>query len=226
MLNSVPVELYSNWITYLYNRNHRNHPVVGGSDTHFVTMLGQTYTWFAGETSDDFRQSLLNRKVKPGGSVHGPKLIAELAAYFAKEKRLPNRRTRDHSSRRQPSELVVEVEEIRQAPIVVIHCAGQIICDNVEILKIELLRLLQGGVVKVVVDLTDTTFIDSAGLGAIINFQKQIKKTCGNLVITNAAQNVALTFQLVRLDKILQIHSTVQGVIDCLVAEPNKSLCT
>jgi anti-sigma B factor antagonist len=214
--NSVPVELYSNWITYLYNRRHRNHPTVGGSDTHFMTMLGQTYTWFAGDTAEDFRRCLVQRKVKPGGSVNGPRLAAELAAYFLQQKQLPKRWSDDRHYRHQTSDLIVEVEELRHIPIAILHCTGRITRDNADLLKADLLRLLQGNITKIVVDLTDVTFVDSAGLGAIIASQKRAWQVKGNIVIANPSKAVALTFQLVRLDKLFKIHSTVKTAIATL----------
>jgi anti-anti-sigma factor len=66
------------------------------------------------------------------------------------------------------------------------------------------------------VDLTEITFIDSAGLGAVIASQKCAWQAQGNIVIANPTKDVALTFQCVRLDKLFTIHSTVKAAIVAL----------
>ena len=87
--NSVPTELYANWITALFNRRHRNHVAVGGSDTHFRTMLGKTFTWYAGHTAEDFRESLQRRQVRPGGYISGPLLLPQVLLHAVRHRHWP-----------------------------------------------------------------------------------------------------------------------------------------
>jgi hypothetical protein len=47
----------------------------------------------------------------------------------------------------------VEVEELAQVGIVVLHCAGQITRENASILQADVFGLLDGGLSRLVIDL-------------------------------------------------------------------------
>ena len=55
--NSAPTEIYANWMTAVFNARTRRHPAVGGSDCHYLPMLGHAYTRFEGTTASDLRSS-------------------------------------------------------------------------------------------------------------------------------------------------------------------------
>jgi anti-anti-sigma factor len=214
--NSVPVELYTNWITAIYNRRHRNHPALGGSDTHYLTMMGKTYTEFAGQTAQDFRQSLQHKKVKPGGYVNGPRLALQVMLHLIHRRRLPVFLPNDRHYRHTSAGLTVEVEEMRHTSGAILHCAGQLVSANANLLKAEATRLLDGNITRLIMDLAQVTFLDSAGLGAIVAAHKRAHTVGGAVTLCAPTQNVAMTLRLVRLDKVFSIYSTLRQALAAL----------
>lgn len=68
-------------------------------------------------------------------------------------------------------------------------------------------NLLQGAT-RVVLDLTGVTFIDSAGLGAILSIMRGIGERRGDFRVCSVSKPIRVLFELVRLHKILDIHET------------------
>jgi anti-sigma B factor antagonist len=61
---------------------------------------------------------------------------------------------------------------------------------------------------NVVLDLTGVTFIDSAGLGALLSVMRALGERGGEFKICCAPKAIQVLFELVRLHKILDIHET------------------
>jgi anti-sigma B factor antagonist len=68
----------------------------------------------------------------------------------------------------------------------------------------------QDGRSHVVVDLADTDFMDSSGLGALISGLKTARAAGGDLRIARAQTQVLAVLQLTNLDQILHPHNTVE----------------
>jgi anti-anti-sigma factor len=215
--NSAPTELYANWITEQYNRRHRNHATIGGSDTHYLTMMGKTHTYFNGTTAEDLKQSVLNKQVQPGGHINGPGIVFQVFMHLIRRRKLPVFLPDDHHYRHTVPGLNVEVEEDRHTPIAIIHCAGELVRTTTSILEQGVDRLLAGGINKLVVDLADVSFVDSSGLGVLISAQKRAQSSNGNVVLSSPNEMVSNTLRLVRLDKVLRVFPSVETARSALL---------
>ncbi|MET3923558.1 anti-sigma B factor antagonist [Arthrobacter sp. UYEF20] len=68
----------------------------------------------------------------------------------------------------------------------------------------------QDGRSHVVVDLADTDFMDSSGLGALIAGLKTARAAGGDLRIARAQAQVLTVLQLTNLDQVLHPHTSVE----------------
>lgn len=84
-------------------------------------------------------------------------------------------------------------------------------------LKARVLPLAESGQHGMVVDLQTVEFIDSSGLGILVNMLKKMG-TRGRLVICNLQPNVANTFKLSRMDRVFTIRPSVGEAFACLGA--------
>ncbi len=222
--NSVPLEVYSNWMTAAYNRRYRNHPELGGSDTHYMTMMGKTFTTFAGKTAEDFCQSLRRGKVEPGGMVNGPMLAFQVGQHLIRRRQLPVFLPDDHTYRHANAGLTVEVHELRDAPVAVLRCSGQLVRANAELLKNESYRQLDGGIPGIIIDMSELSFVDSAGLGVLVAIQNRIRSRAeGDIILCAPSSPVLLSMRLLRLDKVFAIHDTSRTAIEALRKQKNDS---
>jgi len=202
--NSVPTELYANWMTAYYNSHYAHRTPVGGSDCHYLPMLGRTHTLFEGSTAAELKNAIQRKQALPGGSVNGPFTAAQLLRDHFRRRKLFN----DHQYRLTAPSLVMNIEENHRAPIVIVHCTGQIVRDNAEVLKKQLTSIIEGGATWIVIDLSGVDFVDSAGLGAFIVTQKRARSLGGDLTLCSPSKGVSLTLKLVRLDLVLGAYAS------------------
>ncbi|MDF3128258.1 STAS domain-containing protein [Kiritimatiellaeota bacterium B1221] len=70
-----------------------------------------------------------------------------------------------------------------------------------------------GGLKYVIVDLQQTTAIDSAGLGLLIAMYKQIQAQGGELVLCSMNKKVRMVFQLTRVHQIFSIYDDLDEAL-------------
>ena len=71
--------------------------------------------------------------------------------------------------------------------------------------------LRDGG--NVVLDMSNITFVDSAGLGALLSAMKQITAIGGSLRLTGLHEEVLTLFRLVRMNRVFEIFDGIEEAI-------------
>lgn len=74
--------------------------------------------------------------------------------------------------------------------------------------------LLDGGLTRIVIDLSLTEFMDSSGLGALIGGLKSARQIGGDLRIAAPNEQVRTILKLTNLDKVLSPRATVEEAFD------------
>jgi anti-sigma B factor antagonist len=67
-------------------------------------------------------------------------------------------------------------------------------------------RLIDGGVRTLIVDLSEATFIDSAGIGVLVGNMRRLRDVGGALEIVCSEPNLLRIFEIVGLDRQLTIR--------------------
>src|SRR2546428_3644766 len=91
-------------------------------------------------------------------------------------------------------------------------------------LKQELLRLVEEGAQRIIVDLTDTTFIDSTMLSVLLSTLKRLRPSGGQLGIVCSDRNIRKIFEITLLDRVFPLFQSRDEAIDGLVPEATKAL--
>jgi len=81
-------------------------------------------------------------------------------------------------------------------------------------LKEILSELVQAGTTRIVVDMGETTFMDSSGLGALIGGLKSARQAGGDLRIARVSPAVMTVFELTNLDRVLRARESVDSAFD------------
>ncbi|WP_370497200.1 STAS domain-containing protein [Trichodesmium erythraeum] len=82
---------------------------------------------------------------------------------------------------------------------------------------------IDNGPKNIILDLSKIDFVDSSGLGALVQLVKHTKDKEGTLQIVSNAR-VKQTVKLVRLEKFLSLRSTLEEAIeDIKNSHPNKA---
>ena len=98
----------------------------------------------------------------------------------------------------------------------VLAVRGEIDLFTAPELKQVLAESIEGGRIRIIVDLTDTTFLDSTALGVLIGAVKRLRSRDGALAIVNIDDNIAKTFEITGLDQIFTIMPTRDEAVDAV----------
>jgi anti-sigma B factor antagonist len=93
----------------------------------------------------------------------------------------------------------------------VIAVRGEIDLFTAPDLQATLLGAIDAGRTRIVIDLTQTSFLDSTALGVLIGAIKRLRTRDGSLTIVNTDPNIAKTFEITGLDQIFTITAVLDG---------------
>ncbi len=97
--------------------------------------------------------------------------------------------------------------------IVRVMAADMLDMDNAGDMRVFLITLIKGGVKKIVIDMTGLEFIDSSGLGVLIDAAKHLRQQGGDIVILSMPERVQVIVQPVRLNRFIKMFEREDEVI-------------
>ena len=96
----------------------------------------------------------------------------------------------------------------------VISLAGEVDLYTAPEFKQQLLEVISQGAKSVIVDFTDTTFIDSTTLGVLVGGVKRLRTAGGQLALVCSDRNITKIFEITGLDRVFTIYSTRVEAVD------------
>jgi anti-sigma B factor antagonist len=101
----------------------------------------------------------------------------------------------------------IKTEQLSETQYV-ISLAGEVDLYTAPEFKQQLLDVIGKGAKDVVVDFTDTTFIDSTTLGVLVGGVKRLRQNDGQLSLVCSDRNITKIFEITGLDRVFTIHAT------------------
>jgi anti-sigma B factor antagonist len=106
----------------------------------------------------------------------------------------------------------------------VISLAGEVDLYTAPEFKQQLLDVIGTGAKKVVVDFSNTTFIDSTTLGVLVGGVKRLRTNDGQLSLVCSDRNITKIFEITGLDRVFTIYGTRDEAVAALnSSEPTPS---
>ncbi len=103
----------------------------------------------------------------------------------------------------------------RKGMISLIRVDGEVSIETAAELRDLMLKEIEDGIIKIVVDLSKTTYIDSTGLGILISGLRKVGKEGGDLKILGPlAPQVKRIFELTRLDRVFEFYDNEQEALN------------
>jgi anti-sigma B factor antagonist len=90
----------------------------------------------------------------------------------------------------------------------VIALAGEVDLYTAPEFKQQLLEVIGQGAKEVVVDFSDTTFIDSTTLGVLVGGVKRLRTNEGQLSLVCSDRNITKIFEITGLDRVFTIYAS------------------
>lgn len=92
---------------------------------------------------------------------------------------------------------------------VVVDVRGQIDVSSTERLRTTLVDLVNDVDCRLVVNLDETEFIDSTGLGVLVGVLKRVRARDGSLALVCGNDDLLRVFEMTGLTKVFAIHASV-----------------
>ncbi len=94
--------------------------------------------------------------------------------------------------------------------VVVLELEGKLNMVSATYLRQEVHAAIAAGNTKVAIDLSAVDFIDSSGLGALINGLKSTRQAGGDLRIAGPTEQVRLVLELTNMDRVLKAYENAE----------------
>ena len=101
--------------------------------------------------------------------------------------------------------------------VYVVSLSGEVDLYTAPEFKQQLLDVVAKGGKHVIVDFTDTTFIDSTTLGVLVGGVKRLRQNDGDLTVVCSDRNISKIFEITGLDRVFPIYATRDAAVSELV---------
>jgi anti-anti-sigma factor len=107
-------------------------------------------------------------------------------------------------------------EGLDDGTVVVVSVTGDLDLWNAPSLEQRLSRCLENGQCWIVVDLSQASFLDSSGLGALTASMRRIERKGGRLVVVNRSTQMRRVFELTGLVRVLNVVPTRDRALEVI----------
>lgn len=97
----------------------------------------------------------------------------------------------------------------RDATTAVVAVQGDFDLRSAGDVRNALVQLVEDGARRLVVDLTETTFLDSTALGALVSALKRARANDGDIELACTDRSIVRVFQITGLDRVFRLHDTL-----------------
>jgi anti-sigma B factor antagonist len=101
----------------------------------------------------------------------------------------------------------IKTEEL-EGQTYVIALGGEVDLYTAPEFKQQLLEVIRQGAKDVIVDFSETTFIDSTTLGVLVGGVKRLRTNDGRLALVCADRNITKIFEITGLDRVFTIYGS------------------
>jgi anti-sigma B factor antagonist len=110
---------------------------------------------------------------------------------------------------------------VSQGRYPVVGVRGEVDVSSAPVLQQRLAELFRTAGSTIVVDLTDVSFLDSTGLGALVAARKSAADAGGALPLVCTSERILKLFTITGLDSTFDFHPSVTAALQSLGAEPD-----
>jgi len=95
----------------------------------------------------------------------------------------------------------------------VLSLQGEVDVSNSELVRNEANSLLADDIKRLVVDLSATEYLDSAGLGVLVGLLKRVSESDLTLIIAGARPQVRRVFEITKLNRVFTMRDDVASAL-------------
>src|SRR5215203_6440716 len=95
----------------------------------------------------------------------------------------------------------------------IVAVSGEVDLFTAPEFKQRVMAPIAAGIDHVIVDLTETTFVDSSSLGVLIGAHRRLKSRGGQLVVASSTEAIVKTFRITGLDGVFKLVDSVETAL-------------
>jgi anti-sigma B factor antagonist len=112
----------------------------------------------------------------------------------------------------------LELETSERDGVAVLSLRGEIDVYTAPRMRQAIVDLVDAGSLNIVVDMQNVDFLDSTGLGVLVEGLKRVRTRGGNLSIVITQDKILKIFDITGLNKAFPIHGTLEEALKAPVA--------
>lgn len=102
----------------------------------------------------------------------------------------------------------------------VVEISGRLLMADVDEAKDSLKAVIEEGNGKLILDLSQLSFIDSSGCGVLISALKGIRGRSGRIALCNLTRNVRTLLELTRVIELFEVFQSTEAAIAAFTKNP------
>lgn len=108
---------------------------------------------------------------------------------------------------------MLDIQSLRQGDVTIITLKGRVDGSNAPQLEVALQNALVAKQYKIVVDLSETSFVSSAGMRALLKARSETQDKRSELRLAALTPFILDSFKLVGLDKLFKLYDSRQAAL-------------
>jgi anti-sigma B factor antagonist len=109
----------------------------------------------------------------------------------------------------------VQVEDA-SSDLAMLVVGGEVDYEVSPQLKAHMMRAIKAGARRLVLDLSDVTFIDSTAIGVVAGAVEKLDEAGGSLAIVSTHEKVVQIFEITGLDSVITLHASREEALAAL----------
>ena len=115
----------------------------------------------------------------------------------------------------------MEYEIRNQAGVTILNLDGEIDVSHAPRLRKTLTQLIEDNCQRLLIDLTEVVYLDSAGLSVLIAAHRKAQNTGASLGLVGPQQPIRQVFNITGVDKVILIFATLEEGLKALGSSKN-----
>ena len=107
--------------------------------------------------------------------------------------------------------------------IALVHLKGEIDLHTCSLLRDALRELIEQGCYRIVINLAEVPYLDSAALGVLVDAVRRVREHEGGISLVQTTPFVRRAFEITRLVKIFQLYDDNEAALADLRAQPTPA---
>jgi anti-sigma B factor antagonist len=110
--------------------------------------------------------------------------------------------------------MALTIAEEQRKDVTILKLSGRLVLgDESNELRSTIKRLLDSGDKKIIVDLGDVPYIDSAGLGTLVSAFASVSNAGGTMKLANISKKIHDTLNITKLVTVFDVYDSVSGAL-------------